>query len=80
MTSIFRAEISSVIRKRSAKSPLDCRLACIDDNRCVAFTYVRPKKECWLKGAIGTPNFSRGMVSGVKKMETFAPAKIISLD
>lgn len=66
--------------ERSAKTPLDCRLACIDDNRCVAFTYIRPKKECWLKGAIGTPMFGKDMVSGLKKLETFAPAKIISLD
>jgi hypothetical protein len=66
--------------ERSAKTPLDCRLACIDDNRCVAFTYIKPKKECWLKGAIGTPMFGKDMVSGLKKLETFAPAKIISLE
>jgi hypothetical protein len=46
----------------------------------VAFTYVKPKKECWLKGAVGTPRFGKGMVSGLKKLETFAPAKIISLN
>lgn len=66
--------------ERSAKTPLDCRLACIDEKSCVAFTYIKPKKECWLKGAIGTPTFGKGMVSGLKKLETFAPAKIISLD
>jgi hypothetical protein len=66
--------------ERSAKTPLDCRLACIDEKSCVAFTYIKPKKECWLKGAIGTPMFGRGMVSGLKKLETFSPAKIISLD
>ncbi|RKE79911.1 PAN domain-containing protein [Rhizobium sp. AG855] len=66
--------------ERSAKTPLDCRLACIDEKSCVAFTYIKPKKECWLKGAIGTPIFGRGMVSGLKKLETFSPAKIISLD
>jgi hypothetical protein len=66
--------------ERAAKTPLDCRLACIDEKRCVAFTYIRPKKECWLKGAVGTPTFGKGMVSGLKKLETFAPAKIISLD
>ncbi len=66
--------------EQAAKTPLDCRLACIDDKRCVAFTYVKPKKECWLKGAVGTPRFAKGMVSGLKKLETFAPAKIISLN
>ena len=66
-------------RPDQARTPLDCRLACIDDKRCVAFTYIKPKKECWLKGAIGTPMVGKGMVSGVKKLQTFAPAKIISL-
>lgn len=66
--------------ERAAKTPLDCRLACIDEKRCVAFTYIKPKKECWLKGAIGTPMFGKGMVSGLKKLETFSPAKIISLN
>ncbi|MFB2554046.1 PAN domain-containing protein [Ensifer soli] len=65
---------------RSARTPLDCRLACVDDDLCVAFTYVKPKKECWLKGAIGKPAYGMDMVSGVKKIETFSPATIISLD
>jgi len=56
-----------------------CRLACVADKRCIAFTYVRAKTECWLKGSVISPRFEEGMVSGVKKMETFAPAKIISL-
>jgi hypothetical protein len=66
--------------ERSAKTPLDCRLACIDEKQCVAFTYIKPKKECWLKGAIGTPLFGKGMVSGLKKIESFAPSKIIGLN
>ncbi len=64
----------------SAKTPLACRLACIDNNRCVAFTYVKPKKECWLKGAVGTPIFGKGLVTGVKRYETFTPAKVITLN
>ncbi|HWK68584.1 MAG TPA: PAN domain-containing protein [Rhizobiaceae bacterium] len=64
---------------RSARTPLDCRLACVDDRQCVAFTYIKVKKECWLKGAIGKPMYGKNMVSGLKKMETFAPAKILSL-
>lgn len=65
--------------EQAAKTPLDCRLACIDEKRCVAFTYIKPKKECWLKGAIGSPSFGKGMVSGIKKLLTYSPAKIISL-
>lgn len=64
----------------SARTPLECRLACIDEKQCVAFTYVKQKKECWLKSTIGTPKPGKGMVSGLKKLEKFVPTKIISLD
>ncbi|KQT01742.1 hypothetical protein ASG42_26900 [Rhizobium sp. Leaf391] len=56
-----------------------CRLTCIDEGRCVAFTYIKRKKECWLKGAIGTPKFGAGMVTGVKDVKSFAATRIISL-
>jgi hypothetical protein len=65
---------------QSAKTPLACRLACVDEALCIAFTYIKAKRECWLKGAIGSPVFGKEMVSGVKKLETFSPAKVISLD
>ncbi|PTM96118.1 PAN domain-containing protein [Mycoplana dimorpha] len=65
---------------RSARTPLDCRLACVDDRQCIAFTYIKAKKECWLKGAIGKPMFGKNMVSGFKTLESFSPAKILSLD
>ncbi|MXN52618.1 hypothetical protein GR158_15965 [Shinella sp. AETb1-6] len=65
---------------QSAKTPLACRLACVDEALCIAFTYIKPKRECWLKGAIGSPVFGKEMVSGIKKLETFSPAKVISLE
>jgi hypothetical protein len=65
---------------RGTHTPLDCRLACVGDNRCIAFTYIYQKKECWLKGAIGSPTLSKGVVSGVKKIQSFAPTSIISLN
>jgi hypothetical protein len=65
---------------QSAKTPLACRMACVDEALCIAFTYIKTKRECWLKGAIGSPVFGKEMVSGLKKIETFSPAKIISLD
>ncbi|NRQ18991.1 hypothetical protein BHMPCIPO_06258 [Ensifer sesbaniae] len=64
----------------SNATPLQCRLACIDNDRCVAFTYIKKKRECWMKGAVGTPLFKSGMISGVKTFQTFAPARIIGLD
>lgn len=76
----FRGGDLSARPHRTAKTPLDCRLTCVDDTRCMAFTYNYSKKQCWLKGSIGTPMPGRGMVSGVKKFQTFAPAKIITLN
>tara|TARA_Y100000815_G_scaffold209525_1_gene193733 strand:- start:678 stop:1898 length:1221 start_codon:yes stop_codon:yes gene_type:complete len=64
----------------TAKTPLDCRLACIDDKRCLAFTYLRRKTECWLKGTIGHPAYGKDMVTDVKSIETFQPVDILSLD
>lgn len=64
----------------AAKTPLACRLACIDNSQCVAFTYIKPRKECWLKGAVGSPTFGKGLVTGIKRYETFAPAKVITLN
>lgn len=57
-----------------------CRLACIADGRCIAFTYIKHKSECWLKGAIGAPIYGSGMVTGVKTMQTFTASSIISLE
>ncbi|MBP1851987.1 PAN domain-containing protein [Rhizobium halophytocola] len=66
--------------ERQATTPLQCRLACIDNKRCLAFTYVRARKECWLKGTTGTPRAQKGMVSGIKTPQSYTPAKIIDLD
>lgn len=57
-----------------------CRLACVANNRCIGFTYMKRKSQCWLKGTIGTPRYAEGMISGLKKMMSFAPASIISLE
>ncbi len=65
---------------RSARTPLDCRLACVDEAHCLAFTYIKAKKECWLKGTIGKPMLGKNMVSGLKTLQTFSPARVFSLD
>ena len=49
-----------------------CRVACDDDPRCKAFTYVKPglqgpSAKCWLKDSIPLPRANEGCcVSGVK--------------
>ncbi|MER8631554.1 PAN domain-containing protein [Mesorhizobium opportunistum] len=57
-----------------------CRLACVANDRCIGFTYMKRKSQCWLKGALGAPRYGEGMVSGLKKMTTFSPASIVSLE
>jgi hypothetical protein len=65
---------------RSARSVQSCRLACIDETNCVAFTYVKSRKECWLKGSVSTPVSRRGMLSGLKSVKSFEPSTILGLD
>ncbi|KAB0678125.1 hypothetical protein F6X38_16580 [Aureimonas leprariae] len=57
----------------SAKRQFDCRMACVKEGRCAAFTFVKPKKECWLKSGVGQPRVMTGAVSGAKTPMTFAP-------
>jgi len=63
-----------------AKSARDCRLACVDENRCQAFTYVQSKKECWLKSGLGNPRAAAGTISGVKTVTSFEPSTVIDLE
>lgn len=66
-------------RPHPAVTQFDCRRACIAEDRCVAFTYLKPKRQCWLKGSVGTPKAMVGAVTGGKKVQTFTP-NTISLD
>lgn len=66
-------------RPHPAASPQECRLACVDTQECVAFTFVKRKGECWLKDRIGPTRVMEGMVSGAKSFETFT-ATLIDLD
>lgn len=62
-----------------AKGARECRLACVANSSCLAFTFVAAKKECWLKSGIGQPRAAAGMVSGTKTYQTVSPATIIDL-
>jgi 1-phosphatidylinositol phosphodiesterase len=59
--------------------PEDCRDACMNDARCVAFTYVNPgvqgpSARCWLKNPVPNPNPNNCCVSGVKPANMMAAA------
>ncbi|MDN2580876.1 PAN domain-containing protein [Aquibium sp. ELW1220] len=64
----------------AADTPLACRLACVQNEACGAYTFVRAKKQCWLKRQPGTPRFARDMLSGLKTVLSFEPARVIALD
>ncbi len=58
--------------------PQLCRKACIEDARCAAFTYVKPRRRggparCWLKEGVPPATRSDCCVSGVKLEETAPP-------
>lgn len=60
----------------TARTPFDCRMACINNGRCAAFTFVSKKKECWLKSQVGTPRTMAGAVTGAKLPMTYTPESI----
>jgi hypothetical protein len=43
-----------------------CLTACIKDNVCKAFSYVRRKNECWLKSTLGASRHVSGVELGLK--------------
>ncbi|BBE71998.1 PAN domain-containing protein [Oharaeibacter diazotrophicus] len=57
-----------------------CRLACVRNTRCGAFTFIKDNKQCWLKGGGTATSYAPGMVSGVKQTMSFSPIRIIRLD
>lgn len=59
-----------------AETEFQCRMACVNEATCAAFTFVRPKTQCWLKGAVGDARAMAGAVTGVKSASTFAPTHV----
>jgi hypothetical protein len=53
-------------RKLSLAEFSDCLSACEADRSCEAFTFVKKKSVCWLKGSVSTPIVYRRAVSGIR--------------
>lgn len=60
-------------------SPGACRMACVDNNACVAFTYDSSRSQCFLKQSLGSQFSSGSLTSGIKRGATFQPVDVISL-
>jgi hypothetical protein len=57
----------------------NCRMACIDNNQCEAFTFVSVSKQCWLKRFSGDVQALDGAISGRKRHMSIAPADVVSV-
>jgi hypothetical protein len=66
--------------ERGIASPGDCRMACVDNNACKAFTYDSRLKQCYLKRDVGTEFPSSRLTSGIKRGATFTPLEVIDLE
>jgi len=56
----------------STPSVDSCQISCLNDPKCVAWTYVNPgvqgpKARCWLKSGIPAPQANKCCSSGIKK-------------
>ena len=60
----------------SAKTPFDCRIACVNESLCAAFSFVKAKKQCWLKRGVAQTRTKAGVITGAKTAQTFEPTHV----
>jgi len=60
-------------------TPGECRMACVDNDQCVAFSFSSGPKQCWLKGELGQRRSVNSVTSGVKRWETFTASDVLDL-
>ena len=61
-------------------NPNLCKNACYKEDRCVAWTYVKPHVQsnnarCWLKYSVPNPSFNENCISGVKDIAKLIPSR-----
>ena len=67
----------------SAPDPLLCHKACVDDQQCMAFTYLKPDTgpgspqvaHCWLKNSVPAAKSDPAFVSGVVRTKPYVPSE-----
>lgn len=65
--------------ERGISSPGACRMACVDDSACQAFTYDSRLQQCYLKGAAGAEFAMERLTSGIKRGASYEPLDVIDL-
>lgn len=66
--------------ERGISSPGECRMACVDNDVCKAFTYDTNSKQCYLKRSIGAEFPLEQLTSGIKRGADFEPMEVIELE
>ncbi|MEF2549227.1 PAN domain-containing protein [Aurantimonas sp. E1-2-R+4] len=66
------------LRKSQAGNLHACRIDCLQDNQCRAFTFVAARSACWLKSSGNGAIYRDGMTSAYKRHMTFKPDRIIT--
>jgi hypothetical protein len=66
--------------ERGIDSPGECRMACVDDTACHAFTYDARLKQCYLKHSVGSTFNGSQLTSGIKRGASFDPLEVIELE
>jgi serine protease Do len=56
-----------------------CRMTCIDNQSCRAFSFVAASRQCWLKGSVGQEQFALGITSGQKRRMSIAPSDVVNV-
>ncbi len=63
----------------NADTPGECRMACVDNDQCVAFSFASSSKQCWLKASVGQRQTSASVTSGLKRWMTFSAVEVLDL-
>ena len=66
--------------ERGIDSPGECRMACVDNTGCHAFTYDARLKQCYLKHTVGSTFEGSQLTSGIKRGASFDPLEVIELE
>lgn len=66
--------------ERGIDSPGECRMSCVDNTACHAFTYDARLKQCYLKHTVGGTFEGSQLTSGIKRGASFDPLEVIELE
>lgn len=61
------------------RSLAGCRLACLNDSSCEAFSYIVKSKQCWPKTTDGPTSYKPGIITGIKESFSRAPVEVRDL-